>query len=306
MVLVQQMIVLFVMIGIGFVCGKKKFITNEFARNLSWLVVNVATPAMILAAGMNEESAIRGSDLAFAFLLTGFVYAFLIAVSFVLLPLVRVPSEDKSVYRVMTIFTNIGFMGLPILQAAYGDEAVLYGSLFQFPFNFLIYTYGIAALRGESAFKGGLKFSKFLNAGIISCLISLTIYIAHIPMPSFIVSSARSLGSVAAPLSMMVIGQSLTQIDLKEMLSDVRLWLFSLIKLTIVPAIGIFLLGLFVRDKMLLQVCFIMLATPIASMCAMLPQQYGGNYKLAAKGVALSTLLSVVTIPLVSFFFFSC
>ncbi len=300
MVLVQQMIVLFIMIGIGFICGKKKFITNEFAKNLSWLVVNVATPAMILAAGMNDESSIRGGDLAFAFLVTALVYVFLIAISFVLLPLVRVPSEDESVYRVMTIFTNIGFMGLPILQAAYGDEAVLYGSLFQFPFNFLIYTYGIAALRGESAFKGGFKLSKFLNAGIISCIISLTIYIVRIPMPDFVVSCAKGLGSLAAPLSMMVIGQSLTQIDLKEMFSDIRLWLFSLIKLTLVPALGVFLLGFFVKDRLLLIVCLIMMATPIGSMCAMLPQQYGGNYKLAAKGVALSTLLSVVTIPLVS------
>ena len=107
MVLVDQMLVLFIMMGIGFICGKKNFITNENAKNLSWLVVNVATPAMILAAGMNDESSIRGGDLAFAFLITALVYAFLIAVSFVLIPLVRVPADDKSVYRVMTIFTPL-------------------------------------------------------------------------------------------------------------------------------------------------------------------------------------------------------
>ena len=149
MILVQQMTVLFILMGIGFLCGKKGFITDSFAKNLSWMVVNVATPAMILSSGMNDESTIKGSELLFGFLLAFGVYVFLIALSFIILPLLRVPEGDKGAYRVMTLFSNIGFMGLPIISAAFGSEAVLYGSLFQFPFNFLIYTYGIAAIKNE-------------------------------------------------------------------------------------------------------------------------------------------------------------
>ena len=149
------MIVLFILMGIGFFCGKKKFLTDEGSKTLSWIVVNVATPAMILSAGMNYESAIRGRQLAVGFLVAVLVYVFLIVMSFIILPLVRVPAEDKAVYRVMAIFSNIGFMGLPIIRAAYGEEAVLFGALFQFPYNFLMYTYGIAAIKGENPFKGG-------------------------------------------------------------------------------------------------------------------------------------------------------
>ncbi len=302
MVLVQQMAILFILMGTGFFCGKKGFISDSFARNLSWLVVNVATPSMILAAGMNDESTIRGSQLLFGFLVIFGVYVFLFLVSLVLVPLMGVSKEDRGVYRVMTIFTNIGFMGLPIIQAAYGDEALLYGALFQFPYNLFMYTYGVAALSAGDSKEGGLGVSKFLNVGILSCIISLAIYIPRIPMPVFIVSSVKSLGSLAAPLSMMVIGQSMTHIKLKELFGDIRLLLFSLIKLTVVPILGVLLLGLFIKDEMLIRVCFVMMAVPIGSMCAMLSQQYGGNYTLASKGVALSTLLSVVTIPLVSFF----
>ncbi len=303
MVLFQQMAVLFIIMGIGFFCGKKRFITDELAKGLSWIVVNVATPCMILAAGMNDESTIRGKELLSAFGFILLVYGFLIALSFVVLPFFRIPAQDKGVYRVMFIFSNIGFMGLPIIQAAYGDEALLYGALFQFPFNFLIYTYGIAALRGESPIQSGFKLSKFVNTGIISCIISLTIYTLELPMPGFIVSSCKSLGGLAAPLSMMVIGQSMTHISLKDMFGDIRLLAFSVVKQLFVPILGVLLLGFIIKDDTLIKVCFVMLAVPIGSMCAMLPQQYGGNYRLASKGVALSTLLSVVTIPLVSLIF---
>ena len=225
-------------------------------------------------------------------------------VSFVLLPLLKVPKDDRGVYRVMTIFTNIGFMGLPIIQAAYGDEALLYAALFQFPFNFLIYTYGIAALRGENQFESGFKLSKLLNVGVIFCTIAITIYVLDLQMPVFIIESANRLSNLAAHLSMMVIGQSMIHISPKDMFGDVRLFLFSLIKLTVIPAVGVLILQMFLQNDMLINVCFIMMATPIGSMTAMLSQQYGGNYTLASKGVAFSTIMSVVTIPLMSVMLF--
>jgi predicted permease len=299
MVLLQQMIVLFILMGIGFLCGKKKFLTDEGSKTLSWIVVNVATPAMILSAGMNYESAIRGRQLAVGFLVAVLVYVFLIVMSFIILPLVRVPAEDKAVYRVMAIFSNIGFMGLPIIRAAYGEEAVLFGALFQFPYNFLMYTYGIAAIKGENPFKGG-SLNKILNVGVISSTLGILLFVSGVHMPEVLRISAKHLSNLAAPLSMMVIGQSMIHFKFKEMFEDVRLLVFSLIKLLSLPIIGVLLLRLFIDDPMIISVCYIMLATPIGSMTAMVAQQYDSNYGLASRGVALSTVLSVVTIPLLS------
>ena len=300
MVLVQQMIVLFILMGVGFFCGKKGFINDAFAKNMSWIVVNIATSGMILAAGMNDESTIKGESLAFGFMVSFLVYVFLIAVSFVILPIVRVPAKDKNVYRVMAIFSNIGFMGLPIIQAVYGSEAVLYGAIFQFPYNFLMYTYGVAAMRGENPLKSPEGMKRVLNVGVVSSALAIIIYISGIHMPSFLTISARHLSNLAAPLSMMVIGQSMIHMNPKELVGDIRLLFFSLIKLIAVPIVGVMLLRLFIKDSMIINVCYIMLATPIGSMTAMLSQQYGGDYRLASKGVALSTVISVVTIPLVS------
>lgn len=304
MLLLQQMIVLFIFMGIGFYCGKKGFISDSSAKNLSFIVVNISNPAMILNAGLSDEASIQGKELAFMFLLAIGVFAFLMLLGYIIPPILRVPAEDIGPYKVMIIFNNIGFMGFPILQAAYGPQSLLYASLFLFPFNILIYTYGITCMRKNSQEKESFDLSKAVNVGTIACAVSLIIYILGIPVPDFLKTTASSLSSLTGPLSMMVIGQSMTHMKAKDMFGDVRLFIFSLIKLVAVPIVGIFILKLFITDELILNVCYIMLATPVASMAAMLAQQFDGDYKLASKGVALTTILSVITIPLVSLLIF--
>lgn len=304
MLLLQQMIVLFIFMGIGFYCGKKGFISNSSAKTLSFIVVNIANPAMILNAGLSDEASIQGKELAFMFILAIGVFAFLILLGYIIPPILRVPAEDIGPYKVMIIFNNIGFMGFPILQAAYGPQSLLYASLFLFPFNILIYTYGIACMGKNSQEKESFDLSKAVNVGTIACAVSLIIYIFGIPVPDFLKTTASSLSSLTGPLSMMVIGQSMINMKAKEMFGDIRLFIFSLIKLVAVPVVGIMILKLFITDELILNVCYIMLATPVASMAAMLAQQFDGDYKLASKGVALTTILSVITIPLVSLLIF--
>ena len=304
MILFQQMIVLFIFMGIGFYCGKKGFIGNSSAKTLSFIVVNIANPAMILNAGLTEEKAIQGKELVFMFLLTVGVFAFLIILGYLIPVIVRVPANDLGPYKVMIIFNNIGFMGFPILQAAYGPESLLYASLFLFPFNVLIYTYGIACMQKKGQNNSSFELSKVINIGTIACAVSLVIYVVGIPVPDFLKTTAQSLSGLTGPLSMMVIGQSMIHMKAKEVFGDIRLFIFSLIKLVAVPVVGIFILKLFINDELILNVCYIMLATPVASMAAMLAQQYDGDYKLASKGVALTTILSVITIPLVSLLIF--
>lgn len=304
MLLLQQMIVLFIFMGIGFYCGKKGFISDSSAKTLSFIVVNIANPAMILNAGLSDEASIQGKELAFMFILAIGVFAFLILLGYIIPPILRVPAEDIGPYKVMIIFNNIGFMGFPILQAAYGPQSLLYASLFLFPFNILIYTYGIACMGKNSQEKESFDLSKAVNVGTIACAVSLIIYIFGIPVPDFLKTTASSLSGLTGPLSMMVIGQSMINMKAKEMFGDIRLFIFSLIKLVAVPVVGIMILKLFITDELILNVCYIMLATPVASMAAMLAQQFDGDYKLASKGVALTTILSVITIPLVSLLIF--
>lgn len=300
MLLLQQMIVLFFMMLLGFFVRKKEYISDSTCKQLSWLVVNVANPAMIISGSVNSEKVIRGSELISTLALAVSLFFIMIVLSRLLPLLLRVDKCDVGVYSVMLIFSNIGFMGFPLINAIYGGEALVYAAVFQIPFNVLIYTYGILALQSNPEKKEKMQLKKIVNIGTVCCAIAIIISQCGITAPTYIKSISQNLSNLTAPLSMMVIGASMVNISLKELFRDVKLMIFCLIKLIILPILLLFVLKGMIGSEMLLGVCMVMIATPVASMTAMLAQQYDGNYSLASKGVALSTILSVITMPIVS------
>lgn len=300
MLLLQQMIVLFILMLLGYYARRINKISDETCKSMSWIVVNLANPAMILNGSVNSEKGIEGSELIMTMVLAVAIFAVLIALSLIIPWLLGVPKKSAGVYRVMTIFSNIGFMGFPVISALYGNEALLYAAVFQIPFNLLIYTYGILALKPNDGEREKLDLKKVLNIGVFSCFVSIILSFVQIPMPSFVKTTISMLSNLTAPLSMMVIGASMATIDIKKLFLDVKLLLFAALKLIVIPVAGLFLLKLFIQNEMLLGVCMVMIATPVASMTAMLSQQYDGDYELASRGVALTTILSVLTMPLVS------
>lgn len=312
MLLLQQMIVLFLLMGIGLLCRKKDIITGEVSKKLSAIVVNIANPAMVLSGAMGEDK-IQGKELFTAAIVTVAVYAVLVVLAQLIPVILKVEKKSRGTYKAMTIFSNIGFMGFPVVASLYGNSALLYAALFTIPYNVLIYTYGVASMTtggdlGEQekdskknrSILAGIPLKRIFNVGVIACIVTIAIYLSGLQMPVFVKSTVEHLSSLTAPLSMMVIGASLADIDMKKLFTDVRILIFSAIKLLVIPVAGVFLIKCFVDNQMLWGVCMVMLATPVGSMTAMLAQQYEGDYEMASKGVALTTILSVVTIPLVS------
>ena len=304
MILLQQMMVLFIIMMIGYLCRRIGLFGPEASKLLSGIVVNVANPALILSSSINKESVIEGKELALTMGLAISFYLVLLVLAEVVPRILRVGETDYGVYKVMTVFSNIGFMGFPLLTAMYGSESLLYGSLFLIPYNVLIYTYGVGALcKSEETAKQGRKsipWKKIFNIGVIACIISVMLYLTRIRVPQVIEDVASTLGNLTAPLSMMVIGDAMSQMKIKELLKDKKLMIFTGIKLLVIPVIGLFAVKQLGLNPMLTGVCLVMLSTPVGSMTAMLAQQYDGNYELASKGVALTTLLSVITMPIVS------
>lgn len=305
MILLQQMIVLFIIMMIGYICRRIRLFGAEASKLLSGIVVNVANPALILSSSINKESVIAGKELALTMGLAISFYLILLVLAEMIPRVLRVSQKDYGVYKVMTVFSNIGFMGFPLLTAMYGSESLLYGSLFLIPYNILIYTYGVSALcKAQEDSEDGKKtipWKKIFNIGVIACILSVILYLTRIRVPQVVEDVTDTLGNLTAPLSMMVIGDAMSQMKVKELLKDKKLMIFTGIKLLIIPISGLFLVKQLGLNPMLTGVCLVMLSTPVGSMTAMLAQQYDGNYELASKGVALTTLLSVVTMPIVSF-----
>ena len=300
MLLLQQMIVLFVLMLIGFFVSKKGYISDATFKQMSWLVVYVACPAMVISGSVNSGKMMEGQELFAAMGLTLAIYAVLILLGLITPFILGVPKEDRGVYKVMMIFSNIGFMGFPLIGSLYGAEALLYAALFQIPFNVLIYTYGILVLKKKTDDNEKLDLKKIFNIGVICCIISIVIALFQIETPDFVKTIVSNLSNLTAPLSMMVIGASLTKIRFKDLFTDIRLLLFCGLKLIVIPVVMLFVLKQFIDNTMVLGVCMVILSTPVASMTAMLAQQYDGNYPLASKGVAVSTILSVLTMSLVA------
>lgn len=308
MLLLEQMAVLFLLMGIGYLCSLKGIITDEVSKKLSAIVVNVANPALVLSGALGEEK-IQGRELLMTIIIIIAVYLALLLTAQILPALLRVETGSRGTYKAMTVFSNIGFMGFPVVAALYGNGAILYAALFTIPYNVLIYTYGISSMsagqKEQTAEKGresGRSFllGRILNVGVLACIVTMIIYFFRIPVPEVAADTITHLSNLTAPLSMMVIGASLASINLKKLFTDVRLLLFSAIKLLLIPMAGMLVIRQFVSNEIICGVCLVMLATPVGSMTAMLAQQYDGDYEMASKGVALTTILSVATIPLVS------
>lgn len=300
MLLLQQMIVLFLLMGIGFFCSKKEIITEEVSRKLSAIVVNIANPAMVLTGCMGENK-MEGRELLMVAVIVAAVYGALVVLAMIIPGLLKVEKEKRGTYQAMTVFSNIGFMGFPVISAVYGNGALLYASLFMIPYNVLIYTYGVAAMTsGGEKKKEKISLGRIFNVGVIACIITIIFYLLKVSMPVFIENTITHLSNLTAPLSMMVIGASLAKIRLKKLFMDGKLLLFSAIKLLVIPIVGVMIIRQFVENDIICGVCMVMLATPVGSMTAMLAQQYDGDYEMASKGVALTTILSVATMPLVS------
>ena len=297
MVLLQQMGILFVYMMIGYVACKKEYFDQEFGKKLSWLVVNVANPMLAISAVVNNEEQIAKKDFYVTVLLAICFYAFFLILAQILPRLIGVQKADIGVYKMMTTFNNIGFMGFPVIAAAYGNGALIYAVPFSIMFNILCYTWGIQTLCGGGE-KGNWK--RIINIGTISGIISIVLFFMQIPVPKMICSLSAGLSNLTGPLSMLVIGISIAAMELKDLFTDVKLLKFAFIKLLVVPVAAMLLVCQVIDNQLICEVFLVMMATPAASMCAMLSQQYGGDYELAAKGVALTTILSVVTMPIVS------
>lgn len=352
MVMLQQMIVMLLMMAVGYLCYRRQILTEEVSRKVSAIVVNVANPCMILSSALTDQQ-MQGKELVQTLAIVVMMYAFLLVMAQLLPRILCIQKESRGAYAAMTVFANIGFMGFPVLAAMYGNGALLYGAVFQIPFNILIYTYGVAVLtrkpgacvkaepdvnaevdvKAEPDGKTGKRqdaqgitaavnrkseniengseqqgklqgtvelVKKIFNIGVIACIAAMLLYFLQAPVSSFLQAFITNLGNLTAPLSMMIIGASLAQMPLKELFLDKKLLLFSLVKLLLLPAVWMIAVNRVAEQEILRGVCLVMMATPAGSMTAMLAQQYGGDYETASRGVALTTVLSVITMPLLA------
>lgn len=301
MIILQQMIIFFIMIGIGVIAKRCNIINEEGIKQISALVINVTTPAIILSAGIHADNSLTFEEFIFAFVLGCALFALLILLAEISPFLFRLKKPDSRVIKLMIVFCNIMFMGLPLLSNVYGHRAVIYLMIFNLPSSILLFTYGLIVISGTPIKSIKSIFIKILNPGLISALFTFILYFTNIKFPEIIVQPIDMIGSVTGPLAMILIGAAMANLRILDLFSDFKLLIFSLFKMFFMPLAVMLLLKQFIYDVDLLGTSLILIATPAGNMISMFATIYCPKANnIATQGISLTTLMSVVTIPLLS------
>lgn len=298
MVVFQTMLKLFLLLILGFVLFKCHIFDEYTNKKISALIVNVASPMLIISS----IAGVEGSNKSIVFLMIGagiLMYIGFIILGKIINRIFPFPKKDWPVYECIVVFANTGFMGYPVLLDVFGQEAVFYASLIHMAFNFFVYTYAIMCLTkgDDSEFK--LNFKQLLTPGIILIFVGIFIYLFDIQLPSVLMDTINSVGSLTAPLSMMMIGSSLAVYPIKDSFTDWRSYVFAFVRLMIVPFVTMIMCRLLHIDAYYANITIITNAMPVGSMVLMLATQYNANVKIVTRNIVVSTLLSVITIPIV-------
>ena len=303
---------LFLVLIAGVIARKAKIIDSSSTKGLSALLLNLTQPLMIVTSFQMDFDAQKLKN---GFLLLGLsvaIHIFLAAASFWLYKPIKDP-EQKKIYEMGTIFCNCSFLGYPVLRVIFGEElGVFYGAFYAMFFNIFMWTYGVYLIsrkdkgaKNSAPYGAGYKFPLkkiFFNAGMISSVLGIVIFFSGIKLPDILYNSAKSVGDMTFPLSMIIIGSLISEIRPRDMFLSAKNYYYISVKLLLVPGFVALLCHALKLPPLLVYMGAVMTSMPSAANVAMFAEAYGASSKSAAINIGLSTLFSIVTIPLSVYF----
>lgn len=313
-IVLQQMIIIFILIGIGMVLYRSKMLSEETSKQISGIIINVTNPALLICSAFDDGPKVSLRELGIALVSYAAVFVILIAVAFLIPYILGVPKKLHYAYQMLTIFGNVGFIGIPLASAVLGSESLIFVSIFNLLFNLLIYTFGMSTLQRaaslqaaegtsipESTLTSG-RLQKFINAGTISAAATIIFYLGDFQVPVIVSSTLSYTGRATTLLSMLVLGVSVAQINPRDIFSHPRLYVFTLLRQILVPIGCVLLMRGLIDNKLILNTMLLMAAVPAANMPLMIAKQMDMDTDSISQGIILTTVLSLVTVPIACLF----
>ncbi len=289
----NQVIILFILIGIGALCKKTKILSDASVKGMTDFVLYIVTPCVIINSYQREFEPEKMTGLLITAGAAVASYAVDIIVSNVL-----IHDKDKrrqNVLRFGAVFSNCGYMSLPLQAALLGEEGVFYGATYVAVFNIVLWTYGVAAMSG-SVKNVSLK-KAVLNPGVLGTLAGVLLYAASVSLPSTVHEPISYLAALNTPIPMVIVGYRLIGTSFK--IKGAASYVAMVLRLIVSPVImlgGLYVLG--IRGA-ILAACVVAASAPCAASTTMFAEKFGGDTSLSAALVSVTTLLSVVTMPLI-------
>lgn len=292
MVIVGKVAVILILIAVGYVVTKRGWITERGASEITSLLIKIVTPCLIVNSFLGSTDSLKVSEMLLALAVSALSLGISLAISLVTFR--KEPPERQKVLRFAVIFSNAGFMGIPLVESIVGSKGVIYGSFFVVAFNVICWTYGYSMMSGGA--KMNIK-TVLLNPGIIGLIFGLPIYFLKIQLPAILAEPVGFLSNLNTPLAMLVIGSYIARVDLHSFISDMAVYKMAFLRLVAAPALYLLVLMVIRPEPDLLVSSIIQASAPVAANTVLFAVQYHQDSELASKTVAVSTVLSIITIP---------
>lgn len=291
----EQVFILFLLIALGYIVGKTRIFDEHAAKVLGDFCLKFATPAVIIKSFMMEFDPKKAKLLLLA--LIAAVICHIISIIAANLIFRDNDPKKRALYRCSAVLCNAGFMALPLQEALLGSEGAFYGSAYVIVMSVFLWTYGYSTM-GVGKEKMNIK-KIILNPGIIAVLIGLPIFIFSIKLPSPIVTAVNHIANLNTPLPMVVVGFYLSCASIKVVAKNPRCFISIFARLVIVPIASIIVLKLLGYGGTMFVSTIVSSCAPIAVAVTMFASSFGGDSELSANTVSISTLLSIITMPII-------
>ena len=294
-VLAEMLVILFA-IAAGYGANRLGYLGGETDQKLSRLILNITMPAMIVAAVITGEELPEISAI-LSILEVGVVF-YVLEFAFVLTVPKLLPGTagQKGVYRYTLAFPNVGFIGYPVAVALYGEGALFYAAILALPFNLLSYSLGPLMLAGAGRF----RWRQLLSPCIVASVLGLVLALTRLRPPAMVGEMLDFVGSITVPLSLLVVGSLLAHMSPGKVLRSPKLWVLSVLRLLVMPALLCLVLRGMHIEAMVLGIAVSQMGMPAAVHGTLLSMEYGGDTEAMAQVTFLTTLGAIVTIPVLA------
>ena len=295
--LLTKLALFVIVILIGMIGAKKKILKADFNRGLTWLVINVFLVASIFSSVLSmDASSLSAREFGTIMLLLWVTYLLTYLISGIVIRFLPIKGEKAAQLEMLMSAVNTLFITLPVVETIYGAKGAFIVALGCIPFNVIIYTYGIARLRGSR--EGGFRLKDILSAPLLATVAATLLFLLRVPVPAAVRGILSSLSAATVPLSMLLVGSSLGNIKLAKALRDKSMILLAAERFLLAPLITFFVMKLFGVDPMLRNIMVITAATPSAIIVTALSIQNGTDGEYSSEGILVTTLLSMITLPI--------
>lgn len=305
-ILLTQMTILFAVVIAGYICGKTRLMTAALSKGLSGLIVNLTCPCLVLSSTMGDVMPDR--RLILPLLIIGVcTYALILPVATHLPRLWGCKDPERGLHSFMLTFGNVGFIGYPVVASVFGPEAVFYAAILNVPNTISVFVWGAPFIAGKG--EGGSLLSRLYTPAMIGTYLSILVVAFSWHAPEVVARPLTMVGNVTVPASLLIIGYSISQIPAKHMAGGPRVWITSLGRLLLIPLMVCYAMRLLVWlipalavifDSHLIQINTLIIAMPVASFGTIFCLKFGVDETVMAQGTFLTTVLSLLTIPLVA------